>query len=1042
MNALTEREDEGRAGALIRKYRRVAGLSQRQLADSAGVSIGVIRDLEQHRTTHLQSRSVESLIRALGLDQWQASTLARAARAGTARAGGARAGGARAGESSVRLAILGPLALWRGDQVDPGPPSQRAVLGLLALMPGVLVRREAIIDAIWGEDIPATAVNLVQKYVSRLRALLDPARPPRDPGALLVSVSTGYRLQATAEQLDVLAFEQLAGDARAVGYAGDQPGACELYEQALGLWRGEPLADLGILRDHPAVTSLCRRRADVVAEYAQAACATGMYGRVLGHLRDLVAREPLNENAHALLMTALAGAGRPADALVVFEDLRIRLDEQLGVRPGPQLSSVHLQVLRQDVPASLARASGGWPAVPRQLAAPSRLFTGRAEELASLTAVLDAVRDAGEEPAGEVAIWAISGAAGVGKTSLALQWAHQNLDRFPDGQLWVNLRGFDPSGEPMSSELAVRGFLSALGAEPAAIPAEPQAQAGLYRSLVAGKQMLVVLDNARDSDQVLPLLPGGPGCTVLVSSRRQLTGLVISHGARLLDLDVLPEEDASELLACHLGADRMAAEPGAVTELLTCCAGLPLAISIVAARACAHPGFPLAALAAELRSAATRLDALETDDLTASVRGVLSWSYRALDPQAAIVFGLLGLAPGPDISLSAAASLTMLPAARVRVLLRELETASLVQQHLPGRYKMHDLLRLDAAGQVGRVQHPGARTAALRRVTDFYLHTALAGSRGLAPHLVPVSLEEPAAGCVPCPPGDQAASLEWFDAEHSCLLAALDVAVAEGWHSRVWQLAWTLNAFHDLRGHASEQLAAWRAAFTAAERQGQLAGRLTARSGLGHACTRAGRYAEALGHLNQAIFMAEQAGDLTSLADAHRLAGHTWEQRGDYRQALQHAALARSLFAALGNRAAEAQMLTAEGWCHAHLGRLGQAWGCCEAALGLNRRYSDRIGEAAALDSLGFIALRAGHNGEAVAYYNLALALRRSLGDLYNEAGTQASLAEARAACGRYEEASQAWQQALALYRIQHRAVDTDRIQRQLDTLGHAGVFL
>src|SRR5579872_6016913 len=771
MSGQRDRGERGRAGALIRTYRLAAGLSQRQLADSAMISIGVIRDLEQHRTTHLQPRSIDSLVRALGLDQWQAGTLARAARAGAAAG---RPQERQAGDTGVRVDILGSLAVWRGIQLDPGPPGQRAVLGVLALTPGLLVRREAIIDAIWGENIPATAVNLVQKYVSRLRALLDPARLPRDPGALLVSTSTGYRLQASAAQLDVLAFERLVAAARAASSEGDQQATCGMYERALGLWRGEPLADLDILRDHPAVTGLSRRRAEVIAEFARAACAAGMYDRVLGHLRALVAREPLNENAHALLMTVLAGSGQQADALAVFEALRIRLDEQLGVRPGPRLSSVHLQVLRQDVPGrAVPMTRRGWPVIPRQLPAPSRLFTGRAAELSRLTAALDEH----ERSPGQAAIWAISGAAGAGKTSLALHWSHQNLDRFPDGQLWVDLRGFGPPGETMSCDLAVRGFLAALGADPDAIAAGTEAHVGLYRSLVAGKRMLVVLDNARDSAQVIPLLPGSPGCMVLVTSRRQLTGLVIGHGARLLDLDVLPEGDARDLLARHLGADRMDAEPDAVAELLTCCAGLPLAISSVAARAAAHPGFPLAALAADLREAATRLDALETGDQNASVRAVLSWSYQVLDPQTATVFGLMGLAPGPDISLSAAASLTMLPATRLRTVLGELESASLIQQHVPGRYRMHALLRLAAADQVSRDQPAGARTAALRRVTDFYLHTAVAGRRWLYACFPPIDLGEPAVGCVPFPVADQAAAVAWFDAEYACLLAALDLEI-------------------------------------------------------------------------------------------------------------------------------------------------------------------------------------------------------------------------------------------------------------------------
>ena len=791
MSGQKDRGERGRAGTLIRTYRLAAGLSQRQLADSAMISIGVIRDLEQHRTTHLQPRSIDSLVRALGLDQWQAGTLARAARAGAAAG---RPQERQAWDTGVRVDILGSLAVWRGIQLDPGPPGQRAVLGVLALTPGLLVRREAIIDAIWGENIPATAVNLVQKYVSRLRALLDPARLPRDPGALLVSTSTGYRLQASAAQLDVLAFERLVAAARAASSEGDQQATCGMYERALGLWRGEPLADLDILRDHPAVAGLSHRRAEVIAEFARAACAAGMYDRVLGHLRALVAREPLNENAHALLMTVLAGSGQQADALAVFEALRIRLDEQLGVRPGPRLSSVHLQVLRQDVPGrAVPMTRRAWPVIPRQLSAPSRLFTGRAAELSRLTAALDEH----ERSPGQAAIWAISGAGSVGKTSLVLHWSHRNLDRFPDGQLWVNLRGFDPSGVPMSSELAVRGFLAALGADPAASAVGLEGHVGLYRSLVAGKRMLVVLDNARDSDQVIPLLPGSPGCMVLVTSRRQLAGLVIGHGARLLHLDVLPEGDARDLLARHIGAGRMDAEPDAVAELLSCCAGLPLAISSVAARAVAHPGFPLAALAADLRDAATRLDALETGDQNASVRAVLSWSYQVLDPETATVFGLMGLAPGPDISLSAAASLTMLPTARLRLVLRDLESSSLVQQHVPGRYRMHALLRLAAADQVSRDQPAGARTAALRRVTDFYLHTAVAGLRWLSAGGPPIDLGEPAVGCVPPPLADQAAAVEWFDAEYACLLAARDLAVAEGWHSRAWQLARAMSSVRD-----------------------------------------------------------------------------------------------------------------------------------------------------------------------------------------------------------------------------------------------------
>ena len=312
--------------------------------------------------------------------------------------------------------------------------------------------------------------------------------------------------------------------------------------------------------------------------------------------------------------------------------------------------------------------------IPHQLVVRLRLFTGRKHQLDKLTSDLDATGD----PGATMVISAIGGAGGIGKTALALHWAHHNIERFPDGQLYVNLRGFDPSGEPMRPEVAVRGFLDALGVEPAAIPVHPDAQAALYRSLVTGRRMLVLLDNARNTEQVEPLLPGSPTCTVLVTSRRRLTGLITLHGANSLVLDVLTKADARELFTRHVGADRVAAEPESVTELLGWCAGLPIAISILGTRAAQHASFPLAVLAKELRSASSsQLDTLDGGELATNLRAVFSWSYQALDREHAEVFGLLGLASGPDISVPAAASPTALPAARVRTVLDELEQVSL-----------------------------------------------------------------------------------------------------------------------------------------------------------------------------------------------------------------------------------------------------------------------------------------------------------------------------------------------------------------------------
>ncbi|MCA1601058.1 MAG: hypothetical protein LC776_05250, partial [Acidobacteria bacterium] len=337
------------------------------------------------------------------------------------------------------------------------------------------------------------------------------------------------------------------------------------------------------------------------------------------------------------------------------------------------------QYYRDDPGSSVTRThAGDLPAepsslrpVPRQLPGAPRLFTGRAYELTVLTGALGPGSDAGST----VTTLVIGGVGGIGKTALALHWAHQNIEQFPDGQLYVNLRGFDPSGTMMPPGVAVRGFLDAFGVEPGAIPVDLDAQAGLYRSLVAGKQILIVLDNAHDTDQIAPLLPGGPSCTVLVTSRHQLMGLVTAYGAQPLNLDMLSEAEARELLARHLGDDRVTAELEAVDELLEICAGLPLALGIVAARAATHPDFTLSVLAEELRGTSDRLDALDAGELHANLRAVFSWSYQALDAEAAKAFSLLGLTPGPDISLAAVANLTAQSPTRARALLRDLEAA-------------------------------------------------------------------------------------------------------------------------------------------------------------------------------------------------------------------------------------------------------------------------------------------------------------------------------------------------------------------------------
>jgi tetratricopeptide (TPR) repeat protein len=634
-----------------------------------------------------------------------------------------------------------------------------------------------------------------------------------------------------------------------------------------------------------------------------------------------------------------------------------------------------------------------------------------------------------------VVISAIGGIGGIGKTWLALQWAHSHLSRFPDGQLYINLRGFDPSGAPMPSRTALRSFLDALGVDPTTTPVDLDAQAALYRRLIAGKRLLIVLDNARDTSQVAPLLPGSPSCSVLVTSRNQLAGLVAMHGARPLDLDVLEEPEARDLLIRHLGRERLAAEPDAVARLLERCGGLPLALAIVAAHATVHQDFPLAALAEEVQEMSSQLDAFDTGELNVDLRTVFSWSYRSLRPGAAGLFRLLGLSPTPDIGLSAAACLARMSIRRIRVLLRDLERAYLVQQHLPGRYRMHDLLRLYAAERADHDDSEEVRYAAARRHVDFYLYTGSAGERLLYPERPAIGLGEPAAGCVPQSLKNAAAVWNWFDVEQPGLLAIHQFAAKQGWHDRVWQLAWTLTAFNWRRGNLREDLDAWRVGAAAADKLREPAIQARAHRCLGSAYARLEMYTEALDHLQRALAFAEQTDDVVDRAHIHRALSMAWARQGDDDQALSHCTKALHLLQTLDNPALEADALNAVGWFHARLGHYTEARGYCESALALHSRHQYRDGEANTLDSLGFIASHTNRHGEAIDFYLRALTLFRDLGHAYQEADTLVKLGDAYVAFGHLSGARDAWHQALDLFEKQHRKTDAEKIEAQLADL-------
>ncbi len=915
---------------------------------------------------------------------------------------------------SVELRVLGEVEARSGGEAIPlGHARRRCVFAVLMVDVGRAVPVHQLVDRVWGDRTPGDARNVLYSYVARLRRVLagaDGVAIERRPG--------GYALIADPLAVDLHRFRHLLAQARTTA---DDHEALALFAGALDLWRGEPFTGIDNHWLDTVRTFLAQERLAAELEYTDVRLRTGEHAQLLPELAARVAAHPLDERATAQLMLASYRAGRCADALRHYQNLRHRLITELGTEPGPELRQLHQRVLATD-PDHLAPPTSP---LPRQLPGPPGQFTGRHRELALLSNAVT--------PGATMVITAIGGAGGIGKTWLALHWAHQHADRFPDGQLYVNLHGFDPSGEPTSPVAALRRFLDALGVDPTASRGGPEELAALFRTLVAGKRMLIVADNARDADQVIPLLPGSPTCTVLVTSRHRLTCLATTHGAHLLDLDVLSDADARQLLARRLGAERLAAEPKAVADLLAMCAGLPLALGITAARAGQHPTFPLATLAKDLRDMATRLDVLDTGDLHVNLRAVLSWSYRALSGQTAMVFALVALAPGPDISLSASASLAALPIGQARAALRELEDASLLRQTAPGRYRMHDLTRLYATERAAVDLTADNRTAALRRLVDVYLHTAYAADRILRLHRDPIALEPPVAGCVPDEPADMAAALEWFDAEHPCLLAAQHLAAAHGWHTQVWQLAWSLNTFLERRGHIEDGLACWRTALAAVTQLGDRAIRMVVRERLGRACSRAGRHAEALDHLRLNLALAEDLGDIRMQARIHAEMANPWEMLGDDQQALRHTQHALDIYESVGDPVQVARTLSAIGWHQTRLGDHDHALDTCGRALDLARRHRDRNAEAAIQDTLGYIALRTGRHAEALDHYGKALLGFRELGGRYTEADIHAYLGDAHAALGHVVEAHADWQRALDLYRAQHRLADAERVRHKLD---------
>ncbi|MEV7285043.1 tetratricopeptide repeat protein [Streptomyces sp. NPDC093252] len=665
------------------------------------------------------------------------------------------------------------------------------------------------------------------------------------------------------------------------------------------------------------------------------------------------------------------------------------------------------------------------PVIPAQLPSGIPHFVGRERELGLLLRRLEDGAGAGRA----VVISSLGGTAGIGKTTLAVHWGRLHRERFPDGQLYVDLRGFAPGRAPMTADEAVRGFLDAFRVPADRIPTGLDAQTALYRTLTEGRRLLIVLDNARDSAQVRPLLPGGAGCLVLVTSRRALTGLVAREQARQLTLDLLSADEARALLTGFLGADRVTAEAGAVDQLAERCAGLPIALAIVAARAATAPALPLTALAAELDDVRDRLIALSTGDGDdTDIRAVFSWSRTALTPAAADLFTLLGLHPGPDLGLDAAASLSATRPARTRALLAELTAAHLLEEYLPGRYRCHDLLRAYAAELAATELTEPQRHDAVHRVLDFYLHTALAANRPLAPHREPLQVPPPRPGVTPLAVPGHTAAMRWFGTEHANLTAAVELAAEAGFDRHAWQLPWPFATFLDREGHWLDRAAGLRTALAAARRLGDRPAQATSHRLLGNTCARLGRYPEARAELGHALALYTRLGDRTGQAATHHGLGWAHGRAGDHAGALTHDLTALALFRETGAASGEADALTNVSRWYARLGDHEQALDHSHRALTLHRALGNRYGEAGALDTLGHAHGCLGRYDDALAAHHEALALWQALGDHHFRSVTLRSIGSLHRALGDPAGARAAWEQALTLLEaLDHPDAETVR---------------
>jgi DNA-binding SARP family transcriptional activator/Tfp pilus assembly protein PilF len=883
----------------------------------------------------------------------------------------------------VRVQVLGPVRAWvDGRPVELTSAGRRAVLGLLALAGGQPLGRPELIDTLWGDRPPASAANIIQTHVKHLRRLLEPGRASRSHSSRLPRVGDGYALRVSAGNLDLLRFRRLLAEAATARQREDRQGAAELFTEALGLWQGVPLMDVPLLAGHPKVVALVEERHAALGRYGELMIALGAVSEALPVLEEAAAAQPLDEAGQARLIRAYAVAGRRAKAFATFHETRKRLAEELGVDPGPELSAAHAAVLREAGEPAATAAPAPQKPVPAQLPADVPGFIGRDEELTALDLL---VADAEQFTA--VVISAVSGMAGVGKTALAVRWAHRARSRFPDGQLYVNLRGYDTE-QPMTPEDALAGFLRALGLPGGQIPGARDERAAAYRSLLDGRRMLIVLDNAASVDQVQPLLPGTASCAVVVTSRDTLPGLVARHGASRLVVPLLHQDESLALITRLIG-DRVHEDPGAAADLITRCARLPLALRVAAELAVGRPEAPLRELVTELADEGRRLELLNAGgDPQTGVRAVFSWSYRQLTPAAARAFRLLGLLPGPDVEAYAAAALLGTDLATAGQLLEVLARAHLVQRTAADRFTLHDLLRAYAI-ELGAETGEAAGLAAVTRLFAAMLFTAAAAIGTLYPaeQHRRARVERPEAPVPPVADGGDAQA--WLDRERANLAALVTHAATHDQPAHAIQLTIILLRYLESGGHYPQAVAMHEHALRAARQAGDAAAEAQLLTNVAVMDVQQGHYERAGVLLEEAIARARQCGDHAAEARALGNLGHVHQWQGRYEEAAERLREALALCRLTGDGAGEARALGNLGQVYRRQGNDEQASAYLSESVRICRRIDDPVGEGYALVSLGDVAVRQRDTARAIRAHREALAVFRRTNE---RAGTALAL--------------------------------------------------